>query len=366
MPSSELSLRIKGKEYRGWEQISVTKALSQICGSFLISGTDIFPGDPIKWDIAMGDSCEIVINDQVIITGYVENVPISYTATSHFIQIAGRDLTNDLIDCSFVEDVNEWKNLTVAAIIQELCNPFDIEVFVEDSVVSDASTIVEQFKADEGATVYDSILKLAKIKAMLPINYGDGRLTLSRSGITNTHDILELGNNVLEGYLNQSNEDRFSKYIVKGQNVGGDLLSLLSDITEPFAEAEDKIITRYRPLVVLLEDIADVGKCQARANWEARNRAGRSRSVTYTVQGWTQSNGDVWPLNALVPVKDSFLNINASLLISDLTFSMSEEGEITTMTLVDPTTYELLAESISTVATGFDFRALLENLTATS
>ena len=94
MPSSELSLRIKGKEYRGWEQISVTKALSQICGSFLISGTDIFPGDPIKWDIAMGDSCEIVINDQVIITGYVLIVNIFRC----FLMGANESLTVDFFD----------------------------------------------------------------------------------------------------------------------------------------------------------------------------------------------------------------------------------------------------------------------------
>ena len=96
------------------------------------------------------------------------------------------------------------------------------------------------------------------------------------------------------------------------------------------------------------------------AKWEGQNRAGKSRSVNYQVQGWTQSNGKVWPLNALVKVRDSFLNINKEMLIASVNFSIDDQqGTLTNLNLVLPDTFKLPpVNPTKEMSGGFDFSAL--------
>lgn len=354
---NEIILKVAGKAFRGWTSVVVEKSLYQITGAFGLSATDIFPGNMQKWGFVLGDECVIEINGQTIITGYIEDLPITYSNDSHNIQIGGRDKTGDLVDCSFIESRNAWTDQTVLHIITALCSPFSIDIAVDDSVTTQVKTkVVGEFRADEGDVIFDLIIKLCRSVAILPVSYGDGKLTLTRAGIEyKAHDTLELGVNVKSGSIDQSNKDRFRTYIVKGQGEGTDEKTLW-DIIEPVAPPYvDEIIMRYRPIVIFSERKCDTGQCIVRAEWEARNRAGKSRNLEYEVQGWTQSNGDVWPLNAMVSVKDSFLGINNSLLIAAVSFSLdSSFGMITRLSLVDPKAFNILAEPITDMGTGAD------------
>ena len=348
---SGIVLKINGRAYEGWTGVTVNKSMFSLCGAFGLSGTDIFPGRPANWGIKLGDSCSVEINGQKIITGYVEDIPISYDEKSHNIQIGGRDKTGDLVDCSFNGDANEWSGLKVVEVIQRLCNPFGITVVADSTVESLVSEVwPENFKANEGDTVFDLIAKVCKMTAVLPISYGDGFLTLTQTGTkARANDPLELGRNVKKGAIDQSNKDRFQEYIVKGQGVGNDFKDVLS-ISGPTGSVTDSVINRYRPIIILAETPCDSGRCVERAKWESNLRAGKSRKLTYEVVGWTQSNGRVWSINSSVKVTDEFLGIfRKDLLIAELNFSLDQGGTITTMTVVDKKAFEtLLPEQIST------------------
>ena len=352
--NDEAILKVGGKEFRGWTNVTIEKSMRQITGSFGLSTIDIYPGFPYKWEILLGDECIIEINYQKVITGYIEDVIINYNATSHIIQFGGRDKTGDLADCSFYQIAKEWKGLSIKEIIKRVCLPFGIDIVVDASVLTDANAIwPETVKANEGETAFDLILKLCKMKAILPISYSDGKLTLTRAGTAyKVYDALEQGENILKGNLDNSNKDRYQTYIIKGQGKGADTKTTF-DFTGPVGRKTDNVITRYRPIIIFAETECNKGKCLERAEWEKNNRAGGSRSVNYEVQGWTQSNGEVWPLNAMINVKDNILGINGSLLISDLSFSINEFGTVTNMRLVDPNTFKILA--VDPIKSGFDF-----------
>lgn len=361
--NEEVILKIGGKKYGGWKQVAIEKSLYQITGTFGFSSTDVYPGDAEKWGIAMGDSCEVEVNGQTLITGYIEDIPISYDAAGHNIQISGRDKTGDLVDCPFILSANSWKNQTVLHIIKALCKPFGvlpnpagIEVVADDSVAGEVAIRTKNFKYNEGETVFETIRRLIGHHALLAISHGNGKLTLTRAGTTRTNDTLELGRNVLSGNIEQSDKERFSTYIAKGQGASDDFASGKA-VVEPSGRFEDEVVLRYRPFVIQVDGKADEGKCKKRAEWESRNRAGNSRRVEYVVQGWTQSNGEVWPLNALVPVIDGFLGINSTLLIARLGFTIDDSGTFTSMSLVDPESFKLLATPIKTMKTEFDWKA---------
>jgi len=353
----EIILRVEGKEFAGWTSAIVEKSLYQMTGTFGLTTTNKFPGNFKKWGFAMGSECQVAIDDQILITGYIEDILISYDAKNHNIQIAGRDKTGDLIDCSYIAEPKLWEGQKIIEVIRALCDPFSIEVIVSDPVIdqADSITITEQtdskttcnsFKINEGETVFDSILRLCQMQAILPVSYGDGKLTLTRAGTEKTNDSLELGKNIKSGRIEQSNRDRFQTYIVKGQGKKqkGSLKS--SESTDQVkGEYTDDLIdktNRYRPIVILAEEKGEAKDFRIRAKWECINRAGKSRNIIYEIQGWTQSNGKVWPLNTLVQVKDHYLEINKKLLISKTKFSIDNEaGTMTELTIVPPETFQL-------------------------
>ncbi len=334
---SNLILKIGGNRYDGWTDIQMQKSMFSITGSFSLGGTDIFPNDFQKWGFSMGDPCKVQIDNQTIINGYVEDIPIFYDAKGHNIQISGRDKTGDLVDCSFIETDQEWKGQSVAQIVTNLCAPFGIGVVTDSSVLTEAfQEPKETFKAQMGMSIFEMIKPMLDDKAILPVAYADGNLTLTRAGAEKTYDSLELGKNIKSGNINQSFKDRFSRYIVKGQGIGNDDKDIAS-YTGPEGIFNDEEVTRYRPLIILPDNEINSGGCRARAQWEYSNRAGASISVSYEVQDWVQSNGQIWPLNAKVPVKDHFLGINGTMLIVEVLFGISNDsGKTTILSLLDP------------------------------
>jgi prophage tail gpP-like protein len=55
--------------------------------------------------------------------------------------------------------------------------------------------------------------------------------------------------------------------------------------------------------------------------------------VDVTVQGWEQKGGALWPLNAEVMIDAPFLGVSGAMLISEVTYSLSDAGTTTDLTL---------------------------------
>jgi prophage tail gpP-like protein len=93
---------------------------------------------------------------------------------------------------------------------------------------------------------------------------------------------------------------------------------------------------------------------QKRASWEATVRAARAGRVSVTVQGWTQADGTLWPVNRLVRVRAPRLAIDADLLIAEATYTLSE-GAGTRTTLALRRRDAFLPEPVVAKAAGNEF-----------
>jgi prophage tail gpP-like protein len=131
----------------------------------------------------------------------------------------------------------------------------------------------------------------------------------------------------------------------------------LDDFVNPFGQITDglfPLLGRFRPHLIFNETNTTNAIAEARARWEARVRAGKSRKIIYTVKDWTQSNGEIWDLNSLVQVEDNFFDIQETLLISQLVFSLDQDGTETQITVVHPDTYELFTAPVEKPKTKLD------------
>ena len=102
MNDNEVSLYIGGSVYKNWTSFSITSELNTISPAFsvgVVSNSNLLIGK-----INIGAEVKVKIGNDVVLTGYIEQTPVSYSATSANVGIAGRSKTCDLIDCTIMID----------------------------------------------------------------------------------------------------------------------------------------------------------------------------------------------------------------------------------------------------------------------
>ena len=326
--------------------------MNAISGIAEIKTVNFFPGKISEWDIQMGDSFQLLIDNQAVITGYIEHIECKQENKNQYVKFILRDKTADLVDCNWNEAVREWKKQTVYNLVNALCSPFDISVTSDSEVSAAIQKKIETFKINEGEFISDAILRICNPVDLIPGSYGDGKLSLMKSTQTKkSYDAIDTAGNVIKRTAIYSDMDRYSEYIVKGMGPGTEQKDNYADYLQCKGQVSDSVIGRYRPKV-LFDGVTDSGKCADYAAWMKQVKAGQSRGKRYTVKNWVQTNGDVWAINRIVRVYDPYLQIDKDMLISDVHFSYQEgNGHRTELTVVEKGTY---TKTQTTIKSEFD------------
>lgn len=352
-PRHDLSLFVGGKGFGGWKDVRVTQSIETISGDFDLSYSATWSGQRTPWPIIDGDPCEVRIGDDVVLTGYVDDSDDNLTATDDTLQVTGRDKTGDLVDCSAMHKPDQWSGQSLQAIASILCKPFGISVRAQ----VDTGKAIPTVKVQPGETAFAVIDRLCRMRAILPVSDGKGGLVLTAAGKGGrAHTALEEGVNILSIGRKRSQKDRFSEYIIKGQQsglaaLGGgpavEVVTAKGEVATRAAapasgRAKDAGVLRYRPLVIIAEAEATGHSPAVRALWESTVRAGRGLRLTVTVQGWRQANGDLWTPNQEVYVKVPSRKIDDWLLIASCTYTCGDSGTLTELSLARPDAFRLL------------------------
>ena len=326
-------LRINGIDWRGWKTTEITRSVETLSGSFTLGLTDRWKEGQEAVPIAAGMSCEIASRDDVLITGYIDKLSISRSGSDHSIRVSGRDKSGDLIDCSAMNTPGTWKGVSVETLAKELCSPFGIEITVEGST----GASIPSFALEQGEKVYDALKRAAKIRGLLLYPDGSGKVKISAIGSKEGAPLVE-GKNVLTCAIEYDMSQRFSDYVVKGQQQSTD--DMFGEAAAGVsAETKDPAVKRYRPLVIRAESQVSSSGAQTRAAWEASTRAGKSVTVTATVFDWRQPDGSLWLPNLLVQCTFPTLSLNEKLLVASVVHTQGTEGTISRMTLRSPAAY---------------------------
>lgn len=342
----EFVLKVGGDKFTGWLEVMVDRSLEQFAHQFSVTYVDVWTLDDEPWQIFAGDECELLYGDQVLVTGYITQTDHDITGSDYRLDASGRSNTADLVDCSAVFEKGIWRNKTLLDIVEAVCEPFNIEV--EDR--ANATRVFKRFEIDEGETAHDLINRACSIRAVLPITSSDGKLILMRSdsnepagaGLISilaspTMDM----NAIISRRLTHSEQDRFSEYIFKGQTKADDEFFSYNVVSKK-GSAQDLSIERYRPLVLMGESASSKEDLGERAIWERSARAARSDRLSYTLDGLTDADGNVWQPGQIVKVKDKVLKVNAELLVIAVRNRLSLGGLETELELSSAEAFSML------------------------
>ncbi len=334
---SDLVLLTNGKAYGGWKSINVHLGIEEASSSFDIGLTEIWPEQKTEREIFSGDACTVKIAGEIAITGYNDSVNVSYDNGNHSVNVRGRDKTADLVDCSAIHKAGEWRNVKLDQIAKDICAPFGIKVRIE----TDTGAAFKVWAIEPGETAFANLDRAAKHRGVLLTTDGTGELIIARASKKALGITLQRGENILSASAEDNAEQRFSQYIVKGQAAGDDSTNGEA-VTSQKASSKDSGVKRYRPLIIVSEEQGDISSFKKRADFEANVRAGRARSASITVQGFSHAKG-LWRPNQLVTVRDPWLKLNRDMLISEVDFTMDESGSRSALKLALPEAYSLLA-----------------------
>lgn len=319
---------MNGREYRGWKTARVTRSLESVCRSFELSVFDRWAEGGKPWPIIEEDECTVLLGDEQVLTGYVDKRNVSIGPESHSLTVSGRDRTGALVDCSADGYKLELANASVLKLAKKLCDPFLVRVRMQEGLAEPSTEV--RIAIDVGESAFSALERACRMAALLPVSDGDGGVVLSRVGSARATDDLVEGENILEASGDYDGSARFASYQVVGQFPGGRKASSSGTAIDGGVRRQE------RALVLRAEAASTTTQAKLRAAWEATVRAGRAHSVTVVVQGWTQRDGALWPLGALVHVKSLGLGLDADMVIAGTAFSMDDGGTKTTLSLRRP------------------------------
>jgi prophage tail gpP-like protein len=339
LPSEQVRLVADGREFAGWQEITIDASLEAIARSFRVAARARWPRELHAFRVRPGSAVKVYVGGDLVITGWIDKLEASFDATSHTIAVTGRSRTSDLVDCSAVNDPGHWRARTALQIATDLAAPYGVEV-LEDVNVGEP---IPRFALSDGETVGAALQRLAALRSLLVTDDALGRVRLTRAGSTRAAVALVVGENVVEGSSSVDVSGRFTEYRCKSQRIGDD--QDFGAVLQTSQGADDGgDLGRVRILEISAEGGEDAARARQRAEWEAATRYGQSIGASYNVRGWRQgAAGALWAPNQIVTVRDDLGGIRGDLLVVDVSLTVGGNGTRAALTLAPPEGFELLA-----------------------
>lgn len=351
-----ITIVVDGVEYTGFTpSVQVTKSIEDFCGSFTF---DTVSSTNVTFPIKVGQSCQIFVEGQQVINGFVEQINVNYSASDHAITINGRDRTCDIIDSTLGENLEFTAPFTLKQIIEKVLSILGLsDIKVLQNVVIDSFTDADKGESAMAMSAFDFIEEYARLRQVLITTTGDGNIELYR-----TQDAIEYSSiislepqtaaSILNASANYDITRRYNKYIARSQQNDGALDNFTEqDVesgTDVFGQKIDKDIRSSRVYNFFAENpLKDNTEAVKRAKWEANYRKSQGFIYNVVLRGFIPLNDQntIWQPNRLIQVDDPFADILSTLLISNVQYNFSlTEGSRTSLKLVSRDAFTLELE----------------------
>lgn len=339
-PPHVVELRVEGEIYRGWTRGSVIQSLNQFASAFELEYVDQWSDEGKPWQIEEGDAIALLIDDEILLEGYVDEFAASYSAQTRALRVRGRSKLGDLLDCDAIIQGSQWRDASLSQILSDLCAPFGVEF----AIFGSEGAKFRRHKFDPGDTVADIIQRVARLRGFTVADAG-GRLELFKVEDLPPVDHFFRGWPTLRGERTGSMYERFSEYRFRGQTQADDETNGVA-AARLKGRAEDRGVRRHRPKLILAGGADGDRDLGMRAIIERNRRAGRSESVSYSVPGFRTEEGELWRPGLGVSVSDDWLNVDGTMLVETVVMSFepgdpgaTEGGMVTDLQLTPPAAY---------------------------
>lgn len=356
-----IQLEVNGEPYQLFTNASMEIRMDSLCRRFSFNAVRTAR---LPFPLKGGESCRVLVDGHVALTGHIEKIDVDYSGTDHNISVQGRDRTADLLDSSLGAISTFSSHPTLKQAVELVVKHLGLGLNVYDYVGEPRSKTTDLPAPEPGQNAFEFLEKLARSRQVFLTSDQYGNILITRATATATapkrlQNIVERDdNNILSASVSYDLTGRFYRYAVA---------SSLSPLTIPDAsvtpgqianqsqEFFDKQVRVGRQLMITPKSSSTDSVNASRAAWEANIRKARSRVYSAVVDGFTVGDR-LWSVNELIEVADDFAGIHGRMLINSVEYRFNDSGSLTTLSMVNQNAYTLeLSEPQEQSGGNFDF-----------
>ena len=359
-------IEASGIVYEGVIGLSVSTSMASLTGSFNLSTLSTDPNlntkisqinvsDGLPLPFKIGETVSILVDNETVLTGFIDEISANYSGDSHSISVSGIDSTDDILISTASEKVQFTTKISFEDVITKTLETNNIRTM---KVINQVSGLTP-FEASEiespeiGGNLFEFFLQLARKKKVLLSTDGLGNLLILRSSTEAVPD--KLINNVKESNIQSasfslSHKNRYGQYVVFSQgNMTAENASPGAVSADSMAgrkgESEDKEVRPTRVLNTVSAKTQNNEQCFELAEWQQNFARIDGYKYSCVVIGHSRPSGGIWKPNTLVFIKDIFAGLNSNMLINSVTYTQNS-GKISTTALdfVAPDAYQIQAD----------------------
>lgn len=339
-PNDTITLTIGGNTHADWKNYRIESDLMLPADAWSVSlggmsALTLPSGKRIQFPPALtaalpGAKVDVRLGDDLVMRGVVDSLDEDISKTAHSVDLAGRDLAGQLLDCS--APIFTAELISLPALVKKIVSPFGIT-----QVRIDASAPLTRTKVnvEPGDTAWSALQRVAEANGLYPWFEPSGVLVIGRPDYTTTpvgtlimRMIKPEQNNILSAHRSRCLHDVYSEVAVLGQTPGtaksGGHRGIL-------AKAISSQVGLYRPHFVTDHE-CDTAKV-------AKNRAAKLLSdglleadnLVIKVRGHRTDSGTPWTPGQRVKVIIDPYNIDGEIwFVMGRTFVGGRDGGQTT------------------------------------
>lgn len=315
-----VAIRIGGQEHRAWEGYSIDS-------DFLIAA------DGFEFDIGLpygqtelpdlsGESCEVVINEQVVLTGIIDSQRDDKSKGRRELRLAGRDLAGLLVDCS--APTLNVKGMTVLDAAKKLAAPWpQIKSVV---LRAEKNETLDKIDIEPGETVWQALTKIANSVGLHPWFEPDGTLVVGGADYSSAPvatlcwSRTDKRRNVQEMSIERSTENRYSEVTFLGQSHAKRGDGAKHDLKWVY---NDPTMTLYKPKTVVIHDAENLAAMQKQAKKQLADWRLEGLTITVVVGDHKTESGVLWQPGQRVHIIDEEEGIDAIFYLMGRRFSLN-------------------------------------------
>jgi len=379
-----------GKEFTNWESVTISSEFLTPCDSFQLEAGAEVAGPDLAKEIATfprdgnGAAIQILVNDKVQFTGFVDTVEVSCDRGGSKVSVSGRDILAPIVSGNIDPNMSVPKETTLAGLVELVVFKQFSKSYVifESDIASDIAIGAKSGKKKKYESRHKRDLTIKDIKphanegaftylSRILQHYGywlwasqDGKgvviggpdyeqppsYTLARYHDPGSASGKGAGNNILRGALRQSETDVPSHVFVLGVAAGSAQKAAIKGM------ASNPFVTNFVPAYITDRDATSKEQAERIARLFLAKKMRNFLAYQCTVAGFSdRSNGNVYNTNAVASVHDEKTGTDGNMWVESRTFRKSRSaGSTTDLKLIPLNTLVLdwqAEESIKTVET---------------
>lgn len=326
-----IRLVIAGNEITQWDNASIDNQIDTPAENWSLT---LFRknGQLLPQGIKGSAPIQLFYGNELILVSIVDKISEAIDRTGYGLQLSGRDLVGQLIDCSV--PVFNGRQITLDELLNHFVLQGDLKNLITKYEIQNNSWLKNKISIEPSESLWDAIVKAAQITGQHVWLEPNGILKIG-DPFENPYQVktalrlmkpLDNSNNVINVNYDNDVSNVFSEFKILSQD--SDAKSILS---------QNKRTTQYgfnRLKIISLSDVETKSEADAALNKVIKDNDFESHTLIANVKGWTIDN-KVWSTGWYVNFESNALtHVNAKWAVLGRTLTLDRQNGKTTKLLM--------------------------------